>query len=155
MACWSRPRAREKDSVVHPGERAEGLQDEVVGSEILRVLAHGPEALALPHVRRDGGHDPRGDAVLEREELAHLAVVFFRQHDCAGLGVTQLGGDAQVTGRPLHAAVHHVAHAQLAADRAHVDLGAAVAEGGAAEMTKTSFRPASAWMMLSTMPSAK
>ena len=37
-----------------------------------------------------------------------------------------------MAGRPLHAAVHHVAHAQLAADGAHVDLGAAVAEGGAA-----------------------
>jgi hypothetical protein len=46
----------------------------------------------------------------------------------AGLGFDQLGGDAEPRARLAHAALHHIAHAELLPDLADIDRFALVGE---------------------------
>ena len=95
-------------------------------------LRRGPHQFVLEHVRCDRADDAGRDAVLQVEQVAKLALVLVGPDDRAGFGIAELGRDPQPAGVAAHRAVQHVAHAERLADRAHVDLVAAVAERRAA-----------------------
>src|SRR5260370_24120293 len=70
-------------------------------------------------VERDG--DPAGDLVLQGEEIARVAIEPLSPEMRVGLGIDQLGVDADLAAGPTDAPVQHIAHTQLAADLLRVD----------------------------------
>ena len=98
-------------------------------STLSGCLPAGPESLLGVEMRLDRGHDLLGDVVLHREDVVQLAVVLLGPDVLAAPGVDQLAGDAQPPAGRAHAALQHVAHAEVARDLAHVDRAALVGEG--------------------------
>ncbi len=76
--------------------------------------------------------DARGDLVLQREQIAEVAVEPLRPELRAGCGIDQLDVDPHFLAGTLDAAFDDIAHAELAADLARVDLLALVGKGGVA-----------------------
>ena len=81
-------------------------------------------------IERDS--DAAGDLVLQGKQIADVALEPLGPQMRAGLGIDQLGVDADLLGRALDAAFKHIAHAQLAADLLGVDRLALVGERGIA-----------------------
>ena len=81
-----------------------------------------------------GGDDAGDEVVLQLEDRVRVEgpVVGLRPEVGAGRRVDQLHRDAQLPGRLPEASLHHVARADLAADRPHVGRAARVARGRAA-----------------------
>ena len=100
----------------------------VVGVEALGRLALGPLDLGLLEPRRDRADDARRHLVLQLEDVLELAVEPVGPEMRAGRGIDQLAGDAHPAAGLAHAALEHVAHAELAADLPHVDGPALVGE---------------------------
>jgi len=65
--------------------------------------------------------DPARNLVLQGEQLARLAIKPLRPEMCVGLGVDQLGVDADLIARPADAAFEYIAHTQLAPNLLGVD----------------------------------
>ena len=64
--------------------------------------------------------DPRGDLVLQRKQIADIAVEPFGPELGAGFGIDQLDIDPHRLFRALHAAFDDITHPELAADFAGV-----------------------------------
>ena len=106
--------------------------------------AHAQEAVVRLQVRRadadDAGllggrqpdlerrHDLERDLVLDGEDVGELAVVAVGPEMPAGRRVDQLGGDAHPLAGAPHAALEHMADAQLPADHPEIDRLALVGE---------------------------
>ena len=105
------------------------LELDVVGGDAARPLP--PRALDLGDLdlRPDDHRDVRGDAVLEGEDVVERAVEVLGPEVRAGDAVDELGGDPEPVAGPPHAALEHVAHAELPRDLPHVDGAALVDEG--------------------------
>jgi len=65
--------------------------------------------------------DPARDLVLQREQVADVAVEALGPEMRVGRGVDQLGVDANPVPRSLDTAFQHVTHAELTADLFRVD----------------------------------
>ena len=65
--------------------------------------------------------DPARDLVLQREQVADVAVEALGPEMRVGRGVDQLGVDANPVLRSLDTAFQHVTHAELTADLFRVD----------------------------------
>ena len=89
-----------------------------------RPLAFGGTQFGL-----DGADDGLRHLVLKREDVGELAVVVLGPNMVAGRRVDQLGGDANAISGLAHAALQHVAHAEVAGDLGHVHGLALVCEG--------------------------
>jgi hypothetical protein len=79
-----------------------------------------------------GGGDPRGDLVLQVEDVGQIAVVALGPEIGPVHRVEELAGDAHAPARLAHAALQHVANTQLRADLRQVDGLPLVGEGGIA-----------------------
>src|SRR5262249_35791060 len=73
---------------------------------------------------------PARNLVLQREQIASVAVKPLRPEMRIGLGIDQLGVDADLFPRPTDASFEYVAHAQFAADLLCVHLLVPVRERG-------------------------
>ena len=110
-------------------EIREAAQVVVVGSKTPGRHALGAFDLGQLQLRRDGADDPRRHLVLQLEDVGQLAVETVGPKVRAGRRLDQLAGDAQPVIGPSHAALEHVAHAELAADLPDVDRAPLVGEG--------------------------
>jgi len=75
-----------------------------------------PDQLHVERVR-----DPARDLVLQREQVADVAVEALGPQMRVGLCVNQLGVDANPVVRSLDTAFQHITHAELTADLFRVD----------------------------------
>ena len=104
-------------------------EHEIVGAQRFgRARARG-FGLGAADVRDECCDDPRGQLGLHGEDVLEAAVVALRPAVRAGLGLDQLGGDAQPVADPARAAFDHVAGPELGADGAHVARVVVVGEG--------------------------
>jgi hypothetical protein len=78
--------------------------------------------------RLDRTDDVARDLILHGEDVAERAVVALGPDMRAGFRLDQLRGDAHARADRAVAALHHVAHAELAADAADVDRASLVGE---------------------------
>ena len=92
-------------------------------------MARGTKPLLGVEMRLDRRDDALGDVVLHGEQVFQHAVVAVGPDVLAGLGLDQLAGDAQAPVGHAHAALEHVAHAEIARDGAHVGRLVLVDEG--------------------------
>jgi hypothetical protein len=72
--------------------------------------------------------DSTRDFVLQREQIARIAVQPVGPQMCVGLGIDQLGADTHPVARSLDAPFQDIAHSQLATDLLGVGLPATIGE---------------------------
>jgi hypothetical protein len=86
------------------------------------------QALDLGHLqlRLDRANGTLGDAVLEIENIAGIALETIGPDVRAGAGLNKLPRDAKPIARTPKAALQHIAHPELAPDLTHVDILALV-----------------------------
>jgi hypothetical protein len=85
----------------------------------LRALGFCPRlpALLFPgQSHREGSHDPPGDLILQPEDVRNGTIVTLRPQMAAGHGIDQLGIDPHLIAGAPHAALQHVADAELLGD---------------------------------------
>ena len=85
--------------------------------------------LALDELELERSNHVRGDLVLEREDVAKLAVEAHRPKLLAADRLDELGGDAHPAADFALAPLEHVAYVQLAADDMRVDDLVLVGDG--------------------------
>jgi hypothetical protein len=88
----------------------EGLEQQIVGVEVLGPLALDALDLGLAQARLYGGEHAHGELVLDGEDVVQRAVVTFRPDVPAGLRLDELAGDTHAVRRFAHAPFEHVAH---------------------------------------------
>jgi hypothetical protein len=120
------PRVGLRLHAVHVRQR---LQEEVVRLQVLRPLAPEPFDLGATDLRLDGADYAFRDPVLKVEDVLEVAVETFGPEVAAAERVDQLRGEADAIGRLAHAALQHVAHAEIAGDLPHVNRPVLVDEG--------------------------
>ena len=126
------PEQHPRLGVVVLGEMTEQLEAPHQAFPSLEALgAAVPDAglLALDELELERSNHVRGDLVLEREDVAKLAVEAHRPKLRAADRLDELGGDAHPAAGFAHAPLEHVAYVQLAADDMRVDGLALVGEG--------------------------
>ena len=94
--------------------------DESPGVDAVGRLRGRPKALLDVEVRLDRRDDALGDLVLDRKEVAQLAVVAIGPDVLADLGVDELRRHPHAPAGDAHAALEDVADAELLGDLAHV-----------------------------------
>src|ERR1700722_15271272 len=100
----------------------------MIGGQIGWGLLQGALDFRVEQHRVDHARDRGGDLVLELEYIFHRAVEFLGPQARAGRSVDELTRDAQPLTRLSHAALEHIAHAELAPDLFRVDRLALVSE---------------------------
>jgi hypothetical protein len=85
-----------------------------------------------PSGRRQRDCDPGRDLVLQAEQIARVTVEALGPQMRVGLGIDQLGVDADLVARSPDVASQHIADAQIATDLLCVNLLALVGERGIA-----------------------
>src|SRR5262249_23005915 len=100
----------------------------IVRVQALRRLAPRSLDLDLAYGRLDRADHALGDPILELEHIGDLAVVTIAPHVRACRGLDELRGDPKAVAALAHAALHHVADAELAPDFANIDGLALVRE---------------------------
>jgi hypothetical protein len=98
----------------------------------VRRFALGAKIFRGIELRLDRSDDRLGDLVLHGEHVGEAAVIALRPDVAAGSHVVELGGDADAVASLAHAALHHVADAELLGDLLHMDGLALVDERGIA-----------------------
>ena len=78
---------------VHLVEQVEGLEQQVIGGHVMGMLTQSPAQLALANMGRDGPDELERDAVLQLEELGHLAIVVIGADHRAVLVGDEFGAD--------------------------------------------------------------
>src|ERR1700731_2610065 len=96
--------------------------------ELGGILALRALNLGSDDTRRDGADKAAGDLVLNRKDVFERAVVALGPEMMAARRVDKLRCDAHARASLSHAAFEHVAHAEIAADFAHVCRFAFVSE---------------------------
>ena len=137
---------------VELGQRA---QEEIVGAQVLGRLGQRAPDLQCPQARRYGGDHVLGDVVLQGEDVAQAALVAVGPDMSAGPGLDELGGDTHAVSGLAHAALDHIAHAELASHLLDVDGAALVGEAGIARDHEQPGSAGERGETSSTMPSAK
>src|SRR5215472_9860854 len=94
--------------------------------EALGRLTLAADILGRVKLGLDRRHDPLGNLVLHREDVAEVAVVAFGPDVIARLGLDQLGSYAQPIAALPDTAFEDITHAELAADLLHIDRAALV-----------------------------
>ena len=105
---------------------------QVHGIHVVRPLALRPAAFCGNELDAHGPGEARGDLVLHVEDVGARLVETLGPEVRAGFRVDELRVDADAVAAALHAAFHHVAHTEFAADRARVHWLALEGEGGVA-----------------------
>ena len=103
-------------------------QVEVVGIEVGRAALLDRLLLLGQQLELQRLDDRFRDLVLQREDVAQVAVVALGPDVVAGGAIDQLRGDAHAAARLAHAALEHVLHLELARHLRHVDELALVHE---------------------------
>jgi hypothetical protein len=93
---------------------------QVPGVHAVRRLAPCAKIFRGVELRLDRGDDRLGDLVLHREYVGKTAVVAFRPDVTAGGDVVELDGDAHAVAALAHAALDHIADAELLGDLLHM-----------------------------------
>ena len=88
--------------------------------------------LALDQLHIQGRHDFLHDLIVQCEEIALGAIKALSPNVFSGSGIHQLRRDPQSVTQFLHAALQHMAHAQLLADLPDINRLAFVTEAGVA-----------------------
>jgi hypothetical protein len=91
-----------------------------------------PGCLRSDQLDAERVREPARDLVLQREQIARVAGETLGPQMRIGLGIDQLGTDADLVARPPNASFEHIAHAQLAADLLGIDRFVPVRERGIA-----------------------
>jgi len=97
--------------------------------QALGQLAAGAETFGRVELRLDCRDDGLGDFILHGEHIRKLAVVAFRPQVASGACVVELRCDPHAIAASAHAALNHIADAELLGDLFHVDGFALVDEG--------------------------
>jgi len=93
---------------------------QIPGIQAFQGLAAHPFLLSLAELRHDRAGNGPSDLVLQIEYVREIAVVPLRPDVIPGGRVDELGRDAYAVAATAHAALEHIAHAQLAADAANI-----------------------------------
>ena len=115
---------RLRDHIVlprHPPVMRQRPHHQIPGVHAVRRLALGAKILRGIELRLDRGDDGLGDLVLHREHVGEVAVVALRPDVAAGGDVVELRRDAHAVAALAHAALDHIADAELLGDLLHVD----------------------------------
>ena len=91
-------------------------QDQAVGAQLRRVFGQKAPLLRGADLDRKPGRDHGGDVVLEREQVAQVAVVAVRPDHPVGLRLGELHPQPELAPGALQTAGHEVADPQLAGD---------------------------------------
>src|ERR1700730_17343144 len=78
-----------------------------------------PSSLRCDQLNVERNGDPARDLVLQREQIARVAVETLSPQMSVGLGIDQLRVDADLVTRPTDASFEDITHAQLAPDLLH------------------------------------
>src|SRR5262249_55362581 len=132
-----------------------GPYSPVPGIKLIWVLALGLPNLGRDNAGRDRAGNAPGDLVLDGKDIGQFAVVAIRPQMMASCRLDQLPGDADAIAGPPHAALEHVAHAQLAPNFDDIKGRNFVGERGAARDHKKEWLCDRLVMMSSVMPSEK
>ena len=89
-----------------------------------------PSDLHPDELRTKCNGSPACDQVLHGEKISRIAVEPLRPQMRIGLGIDQLGVDADLIAGSPYAAFEHITHTKLAADLLGVDLLALIRERG-------------------------
>ena len=89
----------------------------------------------------EGDRNPPGDLVLQREQIARIALEPLGPDMRVGRGVDQLGRDSNPLARALNAAFEHIAHAELSPDLLRADPLSLIGKGRIARDHKTCSNP--------------
>jgi hypothetical protein len=93
--------------------------DQIVAGEA--PARRSPTLLYFHDLRLDRSRDARRDVVLNRKEIAELAIVALRPNVVSSQRVDELGGDADPVPRLADAPFQYVPGAELLADLLDVD----------------------------------
>ena len=107
-------------------------QAALIGSpriEVPRWLAQGPLLFGAGNRRCNGDRHRFRYFVLYREGVGEVAVVALGPDVLTGLGLDELGGDADAVARFAQTAFEDIAHTQLAPNLFHIDRAPLVGEG--------------------------
>ena len=110
-------------------EVGQGAEEVVVGRRIVGPAAARAVDLGFSDLRLDEADDGLGDAVLELEDLAELAVKTLGPLMGTGLGVDELDGDPHAAAGKTDAAFEEIADAELIGDLAGIYRAVLVNEG--------------------------
>ena len=91
-----------------------------------------PGGLRSDQLDAERVRDPARDLVLQREQIARVAVEPFSPEMRIGVGVDQLGVHADLVARPAHAAFEYIAHRQFVAYLLRINPLALIGERGIA-----------------------
>ena len=80
-----------------------------------------PGSLRSDQFEAERVREPARDLVLQGEQIAGVAADALGPQMGVGLGIDQLGTDADLIARPPDASLEHIAHTEIAADLLGVD----------------------------------
>jgi hypothetical protein len=103
-------------------------QTEIVGAEVIGVLAPRALDFGFPQARLDDADHLVGDLILEVEHIRDRPVEPVGPQMRARLGLDQLPRDAQAIAGLAHAALQDITHAKVPPDLPDVDRPALVGE---------------------------
>src|SRR5439155_14137893 len=99
-----------------------------VGIEALGRLARGALDFGLLQLRRNCAHDTRSNLVLQIKNVLECAIEAIRPEMSSSASIDELTSDTHPIHRLAHAALEHIAHAQVATHLLHVHSPALVRE---------------------------
>ena len=102
---------------------------QIPGIHAIRRFAPGAKAFRGIELRLDRGNDGLGYAVLNGKHVGEVAIVVLGPDVAAGRDVVELRGDTHLLAAPAHAALDHIADAELLGDLLHVHSLALVDKG--------------------------
>jgi hypothetical protein len=138
-----------------PVDQADGADDKTPGINAQGWLIRRSDSLLRVKVRLDRGDHILGDFILDREDVAQLAVVPLGPDVLTGHCIDELPGDANPSTRGPDAAFEDVTDGQLDTDLPNVDGSPLVGEGRVARDDEEPARRDSAVVISSVIPSAK
>ena len=109
-----------------------GAEQIVVGRHVLGWLGFRPQAARILHLPGKRGHDVRRDVILDRQQVAGVAVVFLGPQVPPVPGVGQLHRHPHPAVRPLNRPFQNMRHAKALARPTGIDIRAVQCEGGGA-----------------------
>ena len=112
-------------------------QGQVLRIEIARARPLNAGSIDCTQLYLHGARETGDDLVLHLQQIGAIGIELIGPQMRAGLGVDELGVDPHLIAAALYAALQHIAHAQILADRLDVHRLALVGEGGVARDHET------------------